>query len=354
MTGRVYLVGAGPGDPGLLTQRARQLLDECDVVAYDELVSDAVLACVSPRATLVPVGHRGRGSSKAEYRIHPDVIAHARAGDRVVRLKCGDPFIFGRGGEEAEELLRAGVPYEVVPGISAALGAAAYAGSTSRALLIIGAVVQLRERLAWVEARPLFGRRILVARARPGVSPLAVLLRELGADVLEAPRVDVEPLDDPSALDEALAESWDAVVFSCADGVDAFLRHLGDSGRDRREVLQGPVVALGDVARDRLRERGLVPTQPRHVRSGRLLLITSDDGQPDLLDQLHTLGARATAVAAYHLRRHWPRVARQPFDLVVLPSASAARPLYASAFAASLAGVPRMILSDREPMGVRA
>jgi uroporphyrinogen III methyltransferase/synthase len=448
MTGRVYLVGAGPGDPGLLTQRARQLLDTCDVVAYDELVSDAILASVPPETVLVPVGHRGRGSSKAEYRIHPDVISHARAGDRVVRLKCGDPFIFGRGGEEAEELLRAGVPFEVVPGVSAALGAAAYAAiplthrdlasdvtfatghdlltaqpgrcdwaqlSRGRgtlvlfmgarrlaanldrllshgcdpatpaayvaaattaaqqtivgtvgdlaartcdvnpdvqALIIVGEVVRLRERLAWVETRPMFGRRILVARARPDDPPLAPLLRELGAEVLEAPRLDVAPLDDPSALDEALAESWDGVVFACAEGVDAFLRHLGQSDRDFRDLLQTPIFAMSAAARDRLRERGLVATRQRPTGAGRFVLITSDDGRPDLLDELHRRGARVVAVAAYELRRSWPRVSRQPFDLVVVPNEAAARHLYGSAFGRSLAGVPSVAMGD--PLPVRA
>jgi uroporphyrin-III C-methyltransferase len=126
--GTVYLVGAGPGDPALLTVRAAELLRDADVIAYDALISDGVLAMAGGRAELISVGHRGKGSSRAPYRIHPSVIAEAQAGRSVVRLKSGDPFIFGRGGEEAEELLAAGIPYEIVPGVSAALGAAAYAG----------------------------------------------------------------------------------------------------------------------------------------------------------------------------------------------------------------------------------
>jgi uroporphyrinogen III methyltransferase / synthase len=126
MTGIVYLVGAGPGDPSLLTLRARELLESCDVVAYDELCSDALLAGVPPTALLVPVGRRAYDGPRE--RMHPAVLEHARAGKRVVRLKAGDPFVFGRGGEEAEELRAAGVPFEVVPGVSSALGAAAYAG----------------------------------------------------------------------------------------------------------------------------------------------------------------------------------------------------------------------------------
>ncbi|MBI3768383.1 MAG: uroporphyrinogen-III C-methyltransferase [Deltaproteobacteria bacterium] len=129
MTGRgfVYLVGAGPGDPKLLTLRALEILQSADVVAHDELVSEAILACVPAAVELLPVGRR-HGSRKASYRLHPSVLERARAGAVVARLKSGDPLIFGRGGEEAEELAEAGIPYEIVPGVSAALGAAAYAG----------------------------------------------------------------------------------------------------------------------------------------------------------------------------------------------------------------------------------
>ncbi|MGC4000282.1 MAG: uroporphyrinogen-III C-methyltransferase [Anaeromyxobacter sp.] len=125
-SGWVALVGAGPGDPGLLTVRARALLACCDVVAYDELVPPALLALVRPGAERLAVGRRCHGR-RAPMRLHPDVLERALAGKRVVRLKAGDPFVFGRGGEEAEDLARAGVAFEVVPGISAALGAAAAA-----------------------------------------------------------------------------------------------------------------------------------------------------------------------------------------------------------------------------------
>jgi len=125
--GTVYLVGAGPGDPGLLTVRARELLAAADVVAYDALVSPEILAQIRPGAERLPVGRR-HGSGATSYRLHPDVIPRALAGRTVVRLKAGDPLIFGRGGEEAEELREAGIAFEIIPGVSAALGAAAYAG----------------------------------------------------------------------------------------------------------------------------------------------------------------------------------------------------------------------------------
>ena len=123
--GKVWLVGAGPGDPELLTVRAHRLLASADVVAYDELVSKEILAIAAPEAELIPVGRRAKGCRHHEGKLHPLVVRRALAGRMVVRLKGGDPFVFGRGGEEAEDLAAAGVPFGVVPGISAALGAAA-------------------------------------------------------------------------------------------------------------------------------------------------------------------------------------------------------------------------------------
>src|SRR5271170_928188 len=125
--GKVWLVGAGPGDPELLTVRAYRLLTTARVLAYDELVSPAILALAPADAERIPVGRRAGGCRHHEARIHPDVVLRALEGKDVVRLKGGDPFVFGRGGEEAEELCAARVPFEVVPGISAALGAAAAA-----------------------------------------------------------------------------------------------------------------------------------------------------------------------------------------------------------------------------------
>jgi uroporphyrin-III C-methyltransferase/precorrin-2 dehydrogenase/sirohydrochlorin ferrochelatase len=126
--GKVWLVGAGPGDPELLTVRAARLLASAPVVAYDELVSPAILALARADAERIAVGRRAQGCRHHEARIHPLVVVRALEGKDVVRLKGGDPLIFGRGGEEAEELAAARVPFEIVPGISAALGAAARTG----------------------------------------------------------------------------------------------------------------------------------------------------------------------------------------------------------------------------------
>jgi uroporphyrin-III C-methyltransferase len=127
-SGVVYLVGAGPGDPGLLTVRAAELLADATAVFYDYLVSVEILARCSPTATLVNVGKIGHGPQTAQCNIERQLIDAARAGHLVVRLKGGDPFVFGRGAEEALALADAGIPFEVVPGVSAAVAVPAYAG----------------------------------------------------------------------------------------------------------------------------------------------------------------------------------------------------------------------------------
>ncbi len=126
--GKVYLVGAGPGDPGLLTVKARDLLASCDVVIYDYLVNPELLSHVPLAAERIYVGKVGGGQQTPQYEINRLLIDQAQTGKRVVRLKGGDPFLFGRGGEEAESLHSAGIPFEVVPGISSALAVPAYAG----------------------------------------------------------------------------------------------------------------------------------------------------------------------------------------------------------------------------------
>ena len=126
--GVVYLVGAGPGDPGLLTLKARGLLASCDVVIYDNLVNPEILRLASADAERIDVGKVGGGRHTPQEEINMLLIERARRGERVVRLKGGDPFLFGRGGEEAEALRRASIPFEVVPGVSSALAVPAYAG----------------------------------------------------------------------------------------------------------------------------------------------------------------------------------------------------------------------------------
>jgi uroporphyrin-III C-methyltransferase len=126
--GTVYLVGAGPGDPGLLTVRALELIRQADVVLHDHLVSAEILAECGHRAQIIDVGKVGHGPQADQGAIEQQLVTFARTGGRVVRLKGGDPFLFGRGSEEASALRAANVPFEIVPGISSAMAAPAYAG----------------------------------------------------------------------------------------------------------------------------------------------------------------------------------------------------------------------------------
>ena len=126
--GMVTLVGAGPGDPGLITVRARELLSRCDVVVYDYLVHPALLAACRPEARRIYVGKKAGFHSRPQDEIEEILVQEAKAGRHVVRLKGGDPFVFGRGGEEARRLAAAGVPFAIVPGVTAALAAGAYGG----------------------------------------------------------------------------------------------------------------------------------------------------------------------------------------------------------------------------------
>src|SRR3954447_11917996 len=126
MTGKVYLVGAGPGDPGLLTLRAKELVETADVILTDKLVTPEALALA--RGEGVDVGKVGGGERVEQEETTRLLVEHAKAGRRVVRLKGGDPFVFGRGGEEALACAAAGIPFDVVPGISSSIAVPSYAG----------------------------------------------------------------------------------------------------------------------------------------------------------------------------------------------------------------------------------
>ena len=453
--GMVYLVGAGPGDPGLLTVRALELLRAAEVVAYDKLVSQSILSLVRHGTELLPVGRR-HGTGATSYRLHPEVLVRAKAGRMVVRLKAGDPFIFGRGGEEAEELADAGIPYSIVPGVSAALGAAAYAGIplthrqhasevtfmsghdvdrnrdrvtdwskaasgtgtvvlfmtarklaaslhrliqggrsaempaayiasatmpnqqvivgtlsslgektrhvdvTTPALVIVGDVVALRERLAWFERRPLIGRRLLVARARPGRSLLAAYLRALGAEVLEMPEVEVVPFEGGVPIQAALARlhEFSGIVFGCAAGVDAVVTHA--------LAFNVPVIAVGNPAAQALSRHGIpcslfvrdarqeaFSQHAMSLQKRRFLLVTAEGGRPHLQQELRAIGAEVETVSAYRCVQRMPRGNMPPIDLVVLPSSSAAKAVLAADISEHVKRVPMAAIGPQTEAAAR-
>jgi uroporphyrinogen III methyltransferase / synthase len=200
MTGRVYLVGAGPGDPGLLTARALELIASADVVLYDRLIPSSALDGARADAELLFVGKEGGGPSVAQEQTEELMLARAQAGRTVVRLKGGDPFVFGRGGEEGLRLRAAGIPFEVVPGVTAGLAASAYAGIpvTHRGISSAVALVtghedpgKSGEAIDWPALARFPGtlvfymgvRRLpqiaasLIAAGRPGDEPVAVVER---------------------------------------------------------------------------------------------------------------------------------------------------------------------------------
>jgi len=126
-TGYVYLIGAGPGDPGLITLKGRECIARAEVILYDYLAHKELLSFARPDAELIYAGKVGGAHNREQWQINEMLVEKAQQGKVVARLKGGDPFIFGRGGEECEALVAAGIPFEIVPGVTAAVGAAAYA-----------------------------------------------------------------------------------------------------------------------------------------------------------------------------------------------------------------------------------
>ena len=354
--GKVYLVGAGPGDPGLITLRGKYLLERAEVLIYDYLASKKLLRYAPAGAELVYAGKRGGlEHTHSQEEINQLLIGYARRGKMVVRLKGGDPFIFGRGGEEAEALYEAGIAFEVVPGVTSATAAATYAGipithraytasvsfltghedpgkersnidwaslaacggtlvvymgiknlpmiaenllkhgraattpvavvrwaSTPQqhtvtgtladicdkvreagikppALIVIGEVVRLREKIDWFEKRPLFGKRIVITRTREQASELVAQLEDAGAECLEYPTIHVRPLESYDFLDEELERirEYHWIVFTSLNGVRYFFERLFAKGMDARD-LKGPSIAVvGKSTADLLCQYGL-------------------------------------------------------------------------------------------------
>ncbi|HEY0400274.1 MAG TPA: uroporphyrinogen-III C-methyltransferase, partial [Acidimicrobiia bacterium] len=344
----VYLVGGGPGDPGLITVRGAEVLARADVVVYDRLSVTSLLDLAPARAERISVGKAPGRASRPQAEINALLVERGRAGQEVVRLKGGDPFVFARGGEEVAALRVAGVPFEIVPGITSAVAVPAYAGVPvthrglassftivtgqegeaglpvnweavarvggtiavlmgvakreeiarrlmagglpadtpvaavtwgtrpeqrtvrttlgrlagepieSPAVMLVGAVATLD--LPWYEARPLFGRRVIVTRAREQASGLVERLQELGAATVELPVIEIgEPDDGGAALREAAARvgEYDWVVFTSANAVVRFFAALGAVGSDTRALGGRRVAAIGPGTADALAGAGV-------------------------------------------------------------------------------------------------
>jgi len=422
--GRVVLVGAGPGDPDLITIRGAKALERADVVLYDQLATDDLLDLAPARAERINVGKRGHEApTRSQEEINALLVERALAGRVVVRLKGGDPFVFGRGGEELSACAAAGIPFEVVPGVTSATAAAAYAGipltdrrhaasfavvtghkdptrvasqtrwrelatavdtlvilmgmrnlaticdelmaggrpaatpaaavmhgtlpeqrtcvstlgELARAVaeaglgapsaVIIGGVVGLREGLSWWESRPMFGRRVLVTRAREQAAELAGAIRAAGAMPIVRPMIELAAIEDgegASEIDRVIgqAESYTSLVFTSSNAVRFFAQALETRRGFGASALAGEarVFCIGDATARAALGAGL----PVHmIASGRgdaeallaqllpalsseherVLIPRSQIGRTVIADGLRAAGAEVDSVAFYDNRR---------------------------------------------------
>jgi uroporphyrinogen III methyltransferase / synthase len=456
--GVVYLVGAGPGDPGLMTARSLELIATADTIFHDRLIPPGALDAVRPDAELVYVGKTPAGDvpgvnhpygvfpsgTSPQGEINERLVEAARAGKSVVRLKGGDPFVFGRGGEEAEALREAGIEFEVVPGVTAGVAASAYAGIpvTHRddasavafvtghedpeksetaldwealarfpgtlvfymgvrnlaanaaalieagrdpeeqaaavergtmpgqrtvvatlgtladaveregvgapALIVVGPAVARRESLAWLERRPLHGRRVVVTRARAQASGLAATLRGLGAEVVELPAILVEPRLDSDEVRRTVEQigEYSLICITSPNGAHLLFEALAAGGRDARALTGATVAAIGPGTARALAEHGIeadvVPERfvaealvealvGVEVEGKRVLIARAAEARDVLPDALRERGAEVDVVALYETVREQPEPeaveAARSADYVTFTSSSTVRNL---------------------------
>jgi uroporphyrinogen III methyltransferase/synthase len=410
--GKVYLVGAGPGDPQLISLRGLELIRRAEVVIYDYLANPQLLKATSPQAELIYVGKQAGRHTLSQQQITQLIVDKAKAGKLVVRLKGGDPFIFGRGGEEAEALADEGIAFEIVPGITSGVAVPAFAGIplthrdytssvafftghegedksssaihwdkiatgvgtlvflmgvgnleyivsqlmkygrepqtpvalirwgstpeqqtlvgtleniaakakrqrlTPPAIIVVGEVVGLRNKLNWFEHKPLFGKGVVVTRSRTQASQLSAQLAELGARVFEFPAIQVEPADSYRQLDAALENlsGYDWLIFTSVNGVEYFLKRLRENGGDIRELKGIKLCAIGPATARVLEELELridyVPAEyraeaiiaglrQRGIKGQRVLIPRAESAREILPEELAGLGAEVEVVPAY-------------------------------------------------------
>jgi uroporphyrinogen III methyltransferase/synthase len=305
--GRVFLVGAGPGDPGLLTVRALELIAAADVILHDRLVPAGALAAARPEAEILYVGKEAGGESVAQPETERLMAEHARAGRTVVRLKGGDPFVFGRGGEEAEALRQAGIPFEVVPGVTAGVAAPAYAGIpvTHRELASAVAFVTGHED----PAKPESALDWKALAAFPGTLVLYMGVRRLEEIARELVSAGREP-EEPAAVVERGTLAGQRAVQATLGTLAAQVREAG--------IRPPAVTVVGEVAA--LRER-LAWWEDRPLR-GRTVAVTRARAQAaGLAQRLRGLGAEVVEAPAIRIV---PRAGDPPdlaaYDLVCLTS----------------------------------
>jgi uroporphyrinogen III methyltransferase / synthase len=309
--GRVYLVGAGPGDPGLLTARALELIAAADVILYDRLVGPGALAAARADAELVFVGKEGGGASVPQEQTEELMVSHARAGRTVLRLKGGDPFVFGRGGEEALRLREAGIAYEVVPGVTAGVAAPAYAGIpvTHRGLASAVALVTGHTRADTDEDGAALDFPALAAFPGTLVFYMGVrALPEIAAELLAAGR----PADEPAAVVEAGTLARQRTVAATLATISEAVKNA--EVKPPSITIVGPVAALAG-------ELAWLPPRPL---SGRTVAVTRARAQASgLARSLSELGASVVEAPTIRIRPlPGPPLDPSPYDLICVTSAN--------------------------------
>jgi uroporphyrinogen III methyltransferase/synthase len=239
VSGRVYLVGAGPGDLGLVTLRAKECIERADVIVYDHPANPEMLSWSREDAEIVYAGKEASKPALRQNEITALLIEKARDGKQVVCLRGGDPFVFGGGAEEAKAIVDGGIPFEIVPGIASTVAGPAHAGSSL--------------------TRPLSGKRIVVTRARKQASDLSGRLRALGAKVVELPTIRIEPPTDVREFAELVqyAHGYDWIVFTSPNGVDAFFEMFFKLYDDAREIGPVKIAAIGPSTAQRVKHHHL-------------------------------------------------------------------------------------------------
>lgn len=318
--GHAFLVGAGPGDPGLLTLAGREALQHAEVVLYDALIGPGILESAPPGAELIPVGKRAGAHSLPQEEINRLLVAHTAAGKRVVRLKGGDPFVFGRGGEEALALRAAGLPFTVIPGVTSAVAVPAAAGIpvTHRGLATRFTVLTGSEHTGEAPA------------TLPGPAEAGTLVILMGAAAL------------PALVDRLLAAGWppETPAASIANGtlpaqqsVTAPLSEIAPAAAGLPTPLitvVGPVVALAEQ---------LGPGRAGPL-AGRSVVVTRSRNQASTLsDALRHLGARVIEAPAIRIELHPDRIIADDrcasrWDWVIFTSQNAVAAVFAALDAA--------------------
>ena len=311
----VYLVGAGPGDPGLLTARALELIARAEVIVYDRLIPSSALSGARPDAELVYAGKEGGGPSMAQAEIERVLIEQGSAGREVVRLKGGDPFVFGRGGEEAEALRKAGIAFAVVPGVTAGVAAPAYAGipvthrdSASAVAFVTGHEDPTKSDpgLDW-NALAAFPGTLVVYM---GVRQLAAIARRLIAGG--------RPADEPAAIVERGTLPEQRVVTATLAAIASVAEAEG---------VRAPALAIFGSVTD-LHER--LAWYERPALTGRTVAVTRARAQASgLATRLRALGAEVVEAPAIKIvPRDGPPPDLERYDLVILTSPNGARLLF--------------------------